>query len=398
MGIERQGTLVSKISANLTSILALSLAALLFFFLAPTSPAVAQAPEGEPYDDSALEGGDPPQNPDEALENANPTEESPGGDTTGSETPGGTTGSTPSSSTPSGTETGSSNAEAGGLAIGAFKGILEWIWNVLVDWLGQLKDQMDSSIFTLPSVEGPIGLVYQDAFKIAQPFMILGVLLLGIMMLVQHSNYNIVYATQHALPRFVVVLACLSFFPYLMIELSSATEAVNESLFPEGALNDLVDKMTSTVDKNEGYTFIVVFGTVLLILFGYLVLLTCLIKSFIFSLLYVMGPFVMMLWPIPATSELSRTWMRGTVACAAIPIIYTLQLKLAQFIIEAPSSLFGSGASDDPAWTILVGVGIFFIMALTPFWVINWALGSIGGIGGLAKSITTSVVARKIVK
>lgn len=359
-------------------------AAMLLLALAFPTAALSQDQEGADPLNEALQGAEEQTPPSES-----PSEGAvPGGDTTE-----GTTGSTPSSSTP--TES-SSSGPAGNFAKDGVKAVFEWIWESLVQWLKDLGDYMDQSIFTLPSVEGPIGAVYKEAFKYAQPFTLAGVLVLGIMMLIQHSNYNIAYATQHALPRFVVILAVLSFFPFLMLELSSATETINDQMFPGGSLASLIDEMVSAVDDKGGYTFIVVVGTCFLIIFGYCVLLTCLIKSFVFSLLYVVGPFVMMLWPIPATSDLSRTWCRATIACAAIPIVYTLELKLAEFIVKAPSALFGSGGADDPAWVIIVGVGIFFIMTLTPFWILNWAMASYGGAGGFMKTVAAGVVSRKI--
>lgn len=348
-----------------------------------------EAPTGEPSGEPG--GGNQEENPEpdqEENQQSNPgePEEEPGEGAEGGSTEGRGAGTeAPSSSSAQPDDPLAEEAED--WSISGVKAVFEWIWEGMAEDVKLLSENMDRSVFSLPEVTGQIGVLYGKAFDLARPVILIALLFLGIMMMVEHTSYSIAYTTQHALPRAIVVLAALSFFPFLMLQIAEMTQVLSNQLFPRGALQKVLERMTSVVEADEsgGWSILMIVATVVMFFLSYVVLAVTYIKSFIFGILYAVGPFALVMWPLPGTTEFSKTWLRLTMVCAGVPIGYSIMLKVGEWAVSAPGALFNAPGENEPLWLAICAVCLMIGMALLPFWLFNWALGSMGGLGGLTK-------------
>jgi hypothetical protein len=358
-------------------------------FAAPGEPALAQSSE----DPSALRSSDD-----------------------GSSTGGATT---PERTTPTGTATEESSEEASeeggilggikdavGRGVGSFYGrigrevftaILQWIYDeAIVTGLEEVGDNLAKSAFGLPAPEGEILSRYDQLVDVVKPGILVGILLLGVTMMLQGANYNVAYTTQHGLPKLVFAAAALVFFPEFMRMISDVSSGIAKGFIGEAEISGAVTELLASGLRSGGpLSVFMVIGQVAMLGIGALVVAVAILKNIAFSILFIAGPVALILYPIPGLSGATGAWFRGIVACAAIPMLYSLELTVGSWIVRAPELVFGS-AGEIPIFNVLAGVVLLWLMWKTPFKVMGWAFGSYGAGGGFASSVARGVAVSTI--
>jgi len=361
----------------------------------PETPAAGQDPAGQtPAEGVEPQEGQLPTGGTVPPELADPAE---GGATTPTEgaatTPEGGSTTAPTTGATEPPATGDPLTQA---AIKAFQGILGWIWGAIFGELETMTDRLDRSIFVLPDVTGQVGDWYEEAFDYARPFLLTGLLALGIMMMLNTSNYNVAYLTQNGLPRLAVVAASLSFFPLVIKTIQDVTVEVSNGLFPGDRFDGVMQALTAAATgENAGQGLIVSIGSIVLLFLGLGVEIVGFLVDALFVILFASGPFALMLYAIPNLKSFASTWLRLILACASLPVVYSLLLKVGSWAAEAPEALLGAAGESQLA-TLAVAIGLFFGMCVTPFWFLNWALASVGGASGLGTRVLTMIALKKV--
>lgn len=327
---------------------------------------------------------------------------------------------TPEQTTPTGTATESlpeeDSGEEGGIlggikdavgrGVGSFYGkigqevftaILEWIYDeAIVTGLEEVGDNLAKSAFGLPAPEGEILSRYDQLVDVVKPGILVGILLLGVMMMLQGANYNVAYTTQHGLPKLVFVAGALIFFPEFMRMISDVSSGIAKGFIGEAEISGAVKELLASGLKSGGpLSVFMIIGQVAMLGIGALVVAVAILKNIAFSILFIAGPVALILYPIPGLSGVTGAWFRGIVACAAIPMIYSLELTVGSWIVKAPELVFGS-AGTIPIFNVLAGVVLLWLMWKTPFKVMGWAFGSYGAGGGFASSVARGVAVSTI--
>lgn len=327
---------------------------------------------------------------------------------------------TPEPTTPTGTAAEGSSEEApeeeggilGGIkdavgrGVGSFYGkigrevftaILRWIYEeAIVTGLEEVGDNLAKSAFGLPAPEGEILSRYDQLVDVVKPGILVGILLLGVTMMLQGANYNVAYTTQHGLPKLVFVAAALVFFPEFMRMISDVSSGIAKGFIGEAEISGAVTELLASGLKSGGpLSVFMIIGQVAMLGIGALVVAVAILKNIAFSILFIAGPVALILYPIPGLSGATGAWFRGIVACAAIPMLYSLELTVGSWIVRAPELVFGS-AGEIPIFNVLAGVVLLWIMWKTPFKVMGWAFGSYGAGGGFASSVARGVAVSTI--
>jgi hypothetical protein len=127
-----------------------------------------------------------------------------------------------------------------------------------------------------------------------------------------------------------------------------------------------------------------------------MVVLVAILKNIMFQLLFIAGPFALAASVIPQTSSLAASWFRGVLACAAIPVLWSIELGIASVIVASPEVLFGEmagalGGWGDGVFTTVGAIVILWIMYKTPFKVLEWAFESYDSRHGPWRGIVKSL-------
>ena len=282
----------------------------------------------------------------------------------------------------------------GCIAVKSMLAIFGMLWEDGIEkGIEELQEALTKSAFGLPAPSGELTARYDGLVEKVKPGILVGVLLLGLMMMLRSANYNVAYTTQHGLPKLVFVAAALAFFPDFMkmvADLSGgmATEFVGESQI-SGAVRDLIDAGM----KNGGpLSIFMIIGQVCVLAVGFLVVAVAILKNIAFSILFIMGPLALILYPVPGFANVAGAWFRGIVACVAIPLIYSVEVTVGSWIVKAPELIFGSAGGALSVFKIIAAVMLLWIMWKTPFKALEWAFHSYSSSSGGGRGLVSGVV------
>lgn len=259
------------------------------------------------------------------------------------------------------------------------------------------------SAFGLPAPEGEILARYEQMVSSVKPGILVGMLALGVMMMVQSANYNVAYASQHGLPKLVFAAGALVFFPDIMRMVSELSGGVATGFVGEaelgGAMRDLI---VAGFQSGGPLSVFMIIGQVAVLLMAVLVVVVAALKNVLFALLFIVGPLAMILSVVPGMGGVASAWVRGVLACAAIPLLYSVEVTIGSWAVRAPEMIFGA-AGGLPVFKILVACVLLWLMWKTPFAVLGWAFHSYSGpnVGSgmfsqIAKGVAVSTITRKL--
>lgn len=273
----------------------------------------------------------------------------------------------------------------------AFRGILEWMFEGMIeDGADELTQHLNNSAFTLPPPEGPMVETYEGLVETVRPGVVVGLLLMSLAMMLRPANYNVAYATQTALPNLMVVIAGLAFFPQIMTIFSDLTNGIANTMLSQYDMRDaLTDVMINSIAAP--FSLITIVTNIILTVLIFLVLAISLLKSFLFALLFMVGPLALILYPVPGLSGVTGSWFRAVLACFMIPVLYSVQIGLGVQIIAAPEMVFGENAGTEiyQAFAMLI---LMWVMWKTPFKVLEWAFYGYRPGSGLVSSVAKGAV------
>ncbi|MDQ3318182.1 MAG: type IV secretion system protein [Actinomycetota bacterium] len=309
----------------------------------------------------------------------------------------------PSSPAPEATGSMDETGEASGLTgmvLDFFKGILEWVWDNTIGWaLENMAEAFHSNALSLPTLGGRGELLafYTGAVERLRPAILVGILILGCLMMVRSDNYDLAYAGFQGLPKLMGVAMAMAFLPQFMGELSRITAGITGAFFPGGgSLGSAGQELFKAAIGNMALAnFLNLILLVAAAWGGMLVIAVSLLKSILYVMLYISGPFALTASLMPGLSSLAGSWFRGVLACAAIPALWSIQLAIGTFAVRSPEAIFGPGTGalgfiSESAVTSIAAILILWVMYKTPFKVIEWAfnvhLPGRGGLVGLAKA------------
>lgn len=289
---------------------------------------------------------------------------------------------------------GSGDSEDGGgdgnIGARIFAGILEWAFEDRLQANAEkLTDMLTVSAFTLPTPEGEIRTFYERTSGVVQPGAVVLLLLTGLMMTLRGTNYNTAYATQSALPKIVIFIAGLAFFPQIMVFISDLSSNLSNALLDENTMANALQR----VQTNQiflGFTLIGVLVNICAFVLILGLVLISLVKSFLFAVLFIAGPLAMFLYPIPALSGIASSWFKGTLACTAIPLLWCIEVWIGTAVIESPEMVFGDmpGVRLFSSITVLI---LTWVMIKTPFKVFEYCFYGYTSGGGITSQIGRGV-------
>ncbi|WP_119070001.1 hypothetical protein [Rubrobacter indicoceani] len=295
----------------------------------------------------------------------------------------------------------------GGMVLGFFTDILEWLWdNTFGFALETMSEAFETSVLALPDLQGRsdlIGLYTQGVEKL-RPAILVGILLLGILLMVRGDSYDLAYAGFHGLPKLLGVGMAMAFLPQFMGEFADITAGISGAFSPSGGNVDSAGRELFKAAVGNQVSIANVFNIVLLIAavwVGGLVLIVSLLKNILYVILFIAGPFALVASLVPGLSSLAGSWFRGVLACAAIPALWSIELGIGTLVVRSPEAIFGDQADalgfiSSGAVVSIGAIVTMWIMYKTPFKVVEWAfnvqLPGRGGLGGLAKAATTLAV------
>lgn len=69
---------------------------------------------------------------------------------------------------------------------------------------------------------------------------------------------------------------------------------------------------------------------------------------------------------------MAASWFRGVLACATIPVLWSLELGIGSVIVPSPEAIFGDmvevlGAWSDGIFTSVGAILMLYVMYKTPF-------------------------------
>lgn len=271
-------------------------------------------------------------------------------------------------------DTGSESGEGSGLVGGIAEDVFNTIMNNIVEKVadaaaGWAEDFLTEGAFSLPAPDGEIKTFYDQVSTIVQPGAVALLLLTGLMLTLRGANYNTSYATQNALPKIVFFFAALAFFPEVMTMISDLAKNIADALVDPSQLSDSFVRVLEAQAKTGGLlggAIVLVGALLLLFLFAISVF-----KSFLFGVLFIVGPLAMFVYPIPSLSGLTAQWFKATIACTAIPLLWAIEASVGSALIGSPEAMFGDTFANNIIVPVLVLV-LAYVMVKTPFKVFEW--------------------------
>lgn len=358
------------------------------------------APSGEEGSESQDAGDSGDSSEDSSGEDtAGTQEETTEGTTDGGSTDlGGAVGSADDSSDDAGGEKEPGGIQGMGLSI--FKGMIKWVWdNTWGTALVKIGETLQSDFLTLPEPSGPVVDLYDELAETLRPAILVGILVVGLLMMLRSTNYDISYASFHALPRLLGVAIALAFLPKFMTIITGIADGISETFFPASGdiRSSSWELFKAGVTNQAGLNFLNIILLILLGVFSFLLVLVAMLKSIFFYVLFVAAPFALVGSVIPGLGSLAGSWFRGVLACAAIPSLWAIELGVGSFIVQQPEAVFGGLANSVGAWsngatTTLSAILIMWLMYKTPFKVLEWAFESYTTSGGAWRNLARGVV------
>lgn len=293
-----------------------------------------------------------------------------------------------------------------GMVLDWFKAILLFVYTSTIgDLLLKVSEGLQMSILGLPAPAGTIVEMYDGMVTAMRPVILVGILITALLMMLRTSSYDVAYASFSALPKFLGVAMAFSFLPEFMEILSTMTLDISKAFLPSfgrgtDAYVELFSAAVSNMTLGPGVSILNIVFAVLFVFVGFMVLLVAVVKNILFQLLFIAGPFALAGSIIPGVSHLAGSWFRGVLACAAIPILWSLEIGIGSVIVGSPEVIFGEMVGVFQSWaegivTMVGAIVVLWIMYKTPFKVMEWAFvsydGRRGPIRGFAKSVATGL-------
>lgn len=282
------------------------------------------------------------------------------------------------------------------------RGVAEWV----ATGIEKLVDTIASAAFTLPNPDGGIREKYEFAASFVKPFVLVAFLLLGFSTMLRSANLSFHLSVFDGMKKIIYVVAGLAFFPDVVTILSQLTSGLATGIFEEKTMfaalgrlaADAVAAARLALVPGAGTTAVGIWALILLVpifVLTVLVLVVAIFKNVFFVILIIVGPFAIISYLIPGLSDVAGAWLRGIMACAAIPILYSIELTVGTWIIGAPDLIFPGWASVLPFVSSTVLAILLWMMFKTPFKVLSWAFHSYHPGSGVAGSIAQKVAVGK---
>lgn len=290
-----------------------------------------------------------------------------------------------------------------GMVLEWFKSILSFVYDSTIgDLLEKVAEGLQASILGLPAPSGKVVEMYDGMVTAMRPVILVGILITALLMMLRTSSYDVAYASFSALPKFLGVAMAFSFLPQFMQILSRMTLDVSRAFLPSAdrGLGAQVELFSAAATNMTGAQFLNIVFAALFVFVGLAVLLVAIVKNVMFQLLFIAGPFALAGSIIPGVQHLAASWFRGVMACAAIPVLWSMEIGVGTVIVSSPEVVFGETTSIFSAWadgmfTMVGAIVILWIMYKTPFKVLEWAFASYdssrGPIRGFAKTVAAGL-------
>lgn len=290
----------------------------------------------------------------------------------------------------------------GGMVLDWFQGILQWIFDNTVGALVEaVGEALRDSILPLEKPSGEVVGLYRTLSDQMRPAILVGILVLGLLMMIQTTRYDVAYASFSGLPRLLGAAVALAFLPQFMEILTGLSTGISAAFFPDGAqmkdaYAELWKARLATLVTGTGILSILL--EIGLLIVGFLVVIVAMLKNIIFNLLFIAAPFALVGSLLPGLSSLAASWFRGVLACAAIPVLWAIEIGVGVFVVRSPGAIFGDYATSadffsDGIATTLAAILVLWIMYKTPFKLLEWAFNIQLG-GGLTGAIVKGVAIR----
>lgn len=290
----------------------------------------------------------------------------------------------------------------GGMVLDWFQGILRWIFDNTVGALVEaVGEALRDSILPLEKPSGEVVGLYRTLSDQMRPAILVGILVLGLLMTIQTTRYDVAYASFSGLPRLLGAAVALAFLPQFMEILTGLSTGISAAFFPDGAqmkdaYAELWKARLATLVTGTGIlTILLEIG---LLVVGFLVVIVAMLKNIVFNLLFIVAPFALVGSLLPGLSPLAASWFRGILACAAVPVLWAIEIGVGVFVVRSPGAIFGDYASSagffsDGVATTLAAILVLWIMYKTPFKLLEWAFNIQLG-GGLTGAVVKGVAIR----
>jgi hypothetical protein len=290
-----------------------------------------------------------------------------------------------------------------GMVLDWFKTIMGFVYDSTVgDLIKKVAEALQAGILGLPAPSGEVASIYEGMVGAMRPVILVGILVTALLMMLRTSNYDIAYAGFSALPRFIGLGIAFAFLPQFMEILSKMTLDVSDAFLPSSDRAAIAgaELFKSAVTNMLGAGFLNIILAIAFTLVGFGVVLVAVLKNILFQLLFIAGPFALASSVIPGVNHLVASWFRGVLACATIPVLWSLELGIGSVIVSAPEAIFGDMVDVLSAWSdgIFTSVGailVLYVMYKTPFKVLEWAFESYdssrGAWRGLARGVAVGL-------
>lgn len=288
-----------------------------------------------------------------------------------------------------------------GMAVGAFKAILEWLYGVTVEKPSEeMTTLLTEEAFQMPDVSGGgIGAFYEKTSDLVKPGAVLVMLYVGYLMMFQGASYNANVAVQSVLPKIFIFFAMIGFLPDLLRMVSDLTSALSQTFVTEEGLEAFLSgKGSAGANGPDDRGFMYVLGHAAAFVMMVLVLFMCGIKNIVFTQLYILAPIPLLCWAVPGLSSIAAVWARGITACLVLPLLFTAEFAIGALMINNPGSVFGEGFGNDTTLTALViTIVVLYVVWRTPKHLLSWALSGHSASPGMVSQVVKAVVVRRLV-
>lgn len=284
-----------------------------------------------------------------------------------------------------------------GMAVGAFKAILEWLYGVTVEKPSEeMTTLLTEEAFQMPDVsDGGIGAFYEKTSNLVKPGAVLVMLYLGYLMMFQGASYNANVAVQNVLPKIFIFFAMIGFLPDLLRMASDLTSALSQTFVNEDGLEVFLSGKGSAAESiPDDRAFMFVLGHAISFVMMVLVLFMCGIKNILFTLLYILAPIPLLCWAVPQLSSVAAIWARGIVACLVLPLLFAAEFAIGALMINNPGSVFGEGFGNDTSFmSLLITIVVLYLVFRTPKHMLSWAMtGGAAGPGMLGRIVAGIII------
>jgi hypothetical protein len=288
-----------------------------------------------------------------------------------------------------------------GASVKMFKAMLEWAFEAAVgQGLEDVGKALQESAFGLPEPAGPLIDLYEQIADFVRPVVLIAILLLGTLMMMHSARYDVAYATQNALPEIAFTAVILVFFPTFMNMVSDLSGLLASGVVGESTLDAASTKVMTDVFSEmdpDAATLMIAATAIAMLVVGFMVMCVCLLKNVFFAILFVIGPFAIVLRVVPGLGDIFGAWFRGILACAIIPVLYSVEIMVGSWIVSAPEIVTQTNSDNNGLFAMLTGVCVLWVMWKTPFKVLGWAFSSYSGKGTIS-SVAKTLVVKTITK